>query len=139
MENFVVESHDHVKELQAFHPLSETEVHKVIKKLQTKSCGLGHSPTYIVKNHLDYFIKPYTHIDNLPLVNGKFADTWKCVIVSPLIKRQGAGMVKTNYCPVSNLSFLSKVTEKCMQEQFSEHSVMGVKKFCISECIQGRS
>ena len=34
---FVVESHDLVEELQAFHPLSETEVCKVIKKLQTKS------------------------------------------------------------------------------------------------------
>ena len=64
----VVESHHHVKELQAFHPLSETEVGMVIKKLQTKSCELDHIPTYIVKNHLDYFIQPYTHIVNLSLV-----------------------------------------------------------------------
>ena len=71
----VVESHDHVKELQACCPLSETEVHKVIKKLQTKSCELDHIPTYIVKHHLDYFIKPYTHVVNLSLVNGKFVDT----------------------------------------------------------------
>ena len=119
---FVVESHSHVKELQAFCPLSETEVHKVIKKLQTKSCELDHISTYIVKNHLDYFIKPYIHIVNLSLVNGKFADTWKCVIPRPLIKKHGAGMMKTNYHPVSNLSFLLKVTEKCAQEQFSEHS-----------------
>ena len=65
---FVVESHYHVKELQAFHPLSETEVCKVIKKLQTESYELDLFPTYIVKNHLDYFIKPYTHIVNLSLV-----------------------------------------------------------------------
>ena len=82
----MVQSHDHVKELQAFHPLSETEVHKVIKKLQTKSCDLDHIPTYTVKYNLDYFIKPYTHIVNFSLFNGKFADTWKCVIQRPLIK-----------------------------------------------------
>ena len=62
---------------------------------------------------------------NLSLVNGKFADTWKCVILRPLLENQGAGMMKTNFCPVSKLSFLSKVTEKCVQEQFSS----GDKKF----------
>ena len=123
----MVESHDYVKELQAFHPLSETEVHNVIKKLQKKSCELDHIPTYIVKNHLDYFIKSYMHIVNLPLVNGEFADTWKCAILRPLIKKQGAGMMKTNYHSVSNLSFLLKVTEKCVQEQFSEHWVVAMK------------
>ena len=44
-------------------------------------------------------------------------------------KKHGAGMMKTNYCPVSNLSFLPKVTEKCVQEQFSEHSVGAMKNF----------
>ena len=72
----VVESYDHVKELQAFLPLSETEVHMVIKKLQTKSCELDQIPKYLVKNQLDYFVKPYTPIFNLSLVNGKFGDTW---------------------------------------------------------------
>ena len=42
-------------------------------------------------------------------------------------KKQGVGTMKTNYHPVSNLSFLWKVTEKCVQEQFSEHSVMAMK------------
>ena len=82
----MVESHNHVKELQAFSPLSETEVHKIIKKLQTKSCELDCNPKYIVKNHLDYIIKPYTHTVNLSLVNGKFVDTLKCVILRPVIK-----------------------------------------------------
>ena len=36
-------------------------------------------------------------------------------------------MMKTNYHPVSNLSFLSKETDKCVQEQFSEHSVVVMK------------
>ena len=74
----MVEGHKHVQELQAFHPLSETEVQKVIKKLHTKSYELDHIPTYIVKNHLDFFPKPYTHIANLSLVNSPFAHIWKC-------------------------------------------------------------
>ena len=79
------------------------------------------------KNYLEYFIKSYTHIVYLSLVNGKFVDTWKCVILRPLIKRQGAGTLKTKYHPISNLSFLSKVTEKCVQEWFSVHSVVAMK------------
>ena len=86
---FVVESHEHVKELQAFYPLSETEIHKVINKLQTKSCELDHIPTYLMKNHLDYFIKPYIHIGNLSLVNGKSGDTWKCAISKASNKKAG--------------------------------------------------
>ena len=49
------------------------------------------------------------------------------MILRPLIKKQGAGMMKTNYHPVSNLSFLLKVTEKCVQKQFNEHSVVVMK------------
>ena len=37
-------------------------------------------------------------------------------------------MMKTNYHPVSNLSFLLKVMENCVQEQFNEHSVVVMKK-----------
>ena len=42
-------------------------------------------------------------------------------------KKQGTGTMKSNYYLVSNLSFLSKVNEKCVKEQFSEHSVVVMK------------
>ena len=42
-------------------------------------------------------------------------------------KKQGAGTIKTSYLPVSNLSFLSKVIEKCVQEQFCKHSVVAME------------
>ena len=42
-------------------------------------------------------------------------------IIHPLIKKLGLELVYSNYRPVSNLPFLSKVVEKCMLKQFNIH------------------
>ena len=45
--------------------------------LQTKSCDIDIIPTKILKEKLDSFIKPITHIVNLSLEKGKFYDESK--------------------------------------------------------------
>ena len=54
-----------------------------------------------------------TKIINLSLNTGKFNDGWKLAVVRPLIKALPKGTNKTNCRPVSNLSFISKIVEKC--------------------------
>ena len=58
---------------------------------------------------------------NLSLQEGVFAESWKMAIICPLIKKLGLELVYSNYRPVSNLPFLSKVVEKCMLKQFNIH------------------
>ena len=41
--------------------------------------------------------------------------------MKPLIKSRQKGTIQSNYQPVSNLSFISKVIEKCAIEQFNKH------------------
>ena len=41
--------------------------------------------------------------------------------MKPLIKSKQKGTIKSNYQPVSNLSFILKVVEKCVLEQFNKH------------------
>ena len=63
----------------------------------------------------------YNHIVNSSLDIGEFCKEWKKALVKPLIKNVSAGTVKTNYRPVSNLGFISKIVEKVTFEQFTEH------------------
>ena len=94
---------------------------KAVLKLHSKSCELDIIPTKLVKAHLDYFIDAYTKIVNLSLKTGEFYDDWKSVLLRPLQKKKGIDMSYVKYRPVSNLSFLSKLVEKCVLIQFNNH------------------
>ena len=50
-----------------------------------------------------------------------FIDRWKTAILRPLLKKSGLKLIKKNYRPVNNLSFLSKVVERCILEQLNSH------------------
>ena len=52
---------------------------------------------------------------------GVFAKNWKVAAIKPLLKKIGLDLIPQNYCPVSNLSFLGKVLECCVLNQFDQH------------------
>ena len=62
-----------------------------------------------------------TRIVNISLTEGKFPSQWKIASTRPLLKKIGLELLAKNYRPVSNLSFLSKLVEKCMLSQFNSH------------------
>ena len=62
-----------------------------------------------------------TYITNSSLDTSSFCEEWKEAIIKPLVKKPSGGLVKTNYRPVSNLGYISKVVEKVTLEQFTEH------------------
>ena len=62
-----------------------------------------------------------TQIINKSLETNQFCSEWKEALVKPLIKKPTAGQEKLNYRLVSNLSFISKVAEKVILTQFTEH------------------
>ena len=49
-----------------------------------------------------------------------FVHEWKEAIIRPLLKK-GLALELANYRPVSNLTFMSKVLEKCALQQFNTH------------------
>ena len=100
--------------------LSETEIKHSISKLETKSCELDLVPKKILKEYLDYFIKAITHVVNLSMQNGQFDDDWKGVV---LMKKRNGPRVNNNYRPESNLPFISKLVEKCVQDHFVNQNV----------------
>ena len=109
-------------ELNQFKPVSEDQVKKIIFSLPTKSCELDAIPTHLLKDILPGILPIITRIINLSLQQGTFADLWKTAIVRPQIKKIGQELLLSNYRPVSNLSFLSKVLEKAALSQFMDYS-----------------
>ena len=62
-----------------------------------------------------------TSLVNISLRNGVFASRWKTSIIRPLLKKSTLDLISSRYCPVSNLSFLSKCLEKCAVDCVNEH------------------
>ena len=67
-------------------------------------------------------IRAITKLVNLSLTEGAFASQWNIALLRPLLKKIGLDiMEKSNYRPVSNLSFLRCLVEKCVLIQFNKH------------------
>ena len=62
-----------------------------------------------------------TTMINQSLTTGEFLDDWKVAVVRPFIKGPNMDTELKNYTPISNLSFLSKITEKAAQLQLQKH------------------
>ena len=58
---------------------------------------------------------------NLSLSEGYVPDSWKVAILTPILKKYGLDLVFENFRPVSNLSFVTKATEKAVVNQLFEH------------------
>ena len=108
-------------QLSSFTPLSTAEVRELINKSKTKSCMLDPIPTALLKLCIDELLHPITDIVNSSLQEGIFPENWKTAIVMPLLKKTGLDLIFKNYRPVSNLSFVSKVTERAGLSQYVDH------------------
>ena len=89
--------------------------------MPSKTCQLDIIPTDKLKEVLEGCLPAITHITNSSLDTSSFCEEWKEAIVKPLVKKPSGGLVKTNYIPVSNLKFISKVAEKVTLGQFTKH------------------
>ncbi|VDI82656.1 Hypothetical predicted protein [Mytilus galloprovincialis] len=105
----------------SFKNLSEDEVKTIINKLQCKSCELDILPTKVLKSFLSELLPVITKLVNLSLSQGVFPLRWKQAVSRPLLKKAGLELIYSNYRPVSNLSFLSKLIEKCALYRLNEH------------------
>ena len=54
---------------------------------------------------------------NLSLQTGYFAETWKTVVVHPSLKKPGLDLLFKNFRLISNLQFVSKLTERVVASQ----------------------
>jgi hypothetical protein len=111
------------KPFEQFTELSTPDVVKMLKNSKNKQCRLDPIPTRILKLNLTSVAPVIKTMINLSLSTGCFAADWKEAIVTPLQKKVGKDTSLANYRPVSNLSLISKLTEKAVIAQLNEHMV----------------
>ena len=108
--------------LSSFRSCTPAEIRRIVMTSPIKSCSLDPVPTFLVREFIDLLLPYITSMVSASLAAGLLPDSQKHAIVSPLLKKPGldvAGMA--NYRPVSNLTFVSKVTERAVASQLNEY------------------
>ena len=95
--------------MDRFNVFADEEIKTLIMKSPNKSSYLDPLPTKLLKQCIDILIPVITEIVNKSLMSGCFPDILKNAIVTPIMKNYKSGTIYTNYRPISNLPFLSKI------------------------------
>ena len=102
--------------------VTEVEMLKVMKKMHgKKSCGLDWMCGYSLKMVHDVIEPEIRHIINLTIRNSSYVHSWKCARVLPSFKNKGNRSDLKFYRPLSNISEISKIAEKCVYNQLYEY------------------
>jgi len=109
-------------EFNKFSPISTTDLKEIIKELPNKSSALDAIPIFIFKHCEEELIGIVQFIVNQSLTTGKFPDRLKSAMIRPSLKKPGLDTDDlTNYRPISNLSYLSKLIEKIVNNQLTTY------------------
>ena len=116
------------KLLQTFTPVTEQFVSEILQKTVPNSCDLDPIPTKLLYEKIDVLLPTIINIINTSLASGFVPPDFKTAIVKPLLKKPSLDQnVLKNYCPISNLPFLSKILEKVVLQkclaQFQENNL----------------
>ena len=110
--------------LSLFQPATVVEITKIITHLPNKQCDLDPLPTFLLKKCLSVLAPTITNIINLSLSTGEFPSNFKQSIITPLIKKPSLDKENlSNYRPISNLSFLSKLAERVVKNRLEQHLI----------------
>jgi hypothetical protein len=94
----------------------------LVIKSKTTTCALDPLPTKLVKQYIPELLPLLMHIINLSIATGEFPQEWKTAFVVPLLKKAGLDPIQKNYRPVSNIQYVSKLTEPVVVNQLCLHS-----------------
>ena len=109
-----------------FNEITENDTYKVIKSLNArKSCGYDHLSAKFLKLGIDVISSQLTPIINKCINMSIFPDMLKHAQITPIFKKKNEPD-KRNYRPVSVLTALSKIFERCISDQLN---VYGEKVF----------
>ena len=86
------------------------------------SCSLDPVPTLMREAHLDCLLPSITNLVNESMSVGIVPTKMKAALVTPLLKMPSLDKnVMENFRPVSNLSFISKLTERVVLKGLTDH------------------
>ena len=105
-----------------FRMISEEELVSIVKSMSSKHCDLDPLPTWVVKECIRDLAPVLTSMVNHSLHQSTVAASLQKAIVFPTIKNlYGDREALSNYRPVSNIPFLSKLLEKVVLTQLNDY------------------
>lgn len=114
------------------YPVTENEIKNCIHSLKNKgSPGEDGLCSITLKTSMEYISKPLQYLINLIFQQGIFPEILKTSTVIPIFK-QGDITQMSNYRPISLISNISKIVEKCLKKRILEH----LNKFKIISPLQ---
>ena len=116
------------------------EVEKLIASALNKTCQLDLAPAWLLKEMRGQLAPFVALLFNKSLDTGSFPAEFKQAVVRPLLKNSGLDTAEMkNNRHVSNLSFLSKLLEKFVQDRLQvllDISDLMPPTVCLSEVPQ---
>lgn len=104
--------------LKSFKPVSLSFLTETIFQMKPTTCSLDFIPTKFLKDVIDTVGPSILSIINSSLAEGTVPPAFKHAVVQPLLKKPNLDpCVLSNFRPISNLPFLSKVLEKVVSYQ----------------------
>ena len=102
--------------------MNEVDVKHLITKSGKKSCALDPNAYFFGHRVSRRFMSVITRLINLSLDSGLFPDNWKHAEVRPGVKNNSSSALSfSNLRPISNLTFVSKLTEQAVSDQTHNH------------------
>ena len=108
--------------LSCFKSVTLSDVSKLLSRMTIKSCPLDPVPASVLKQCTSVLLPVMTRIVNQSLSLAAFPDCFKLALLNPLLKKPTLDVeVLSNFRPISNLMFMSKLTEKVVASQLINH------------------
>ena len=120
--------------LSSFRSVTSSDISKLIGRSTIKSCPLDPVPASVLKQcGISVLLPVVTRIINQSICSGVVPESFKLALLNPLLKKPHLDSeVFANFRPISNLTFLSKLTESVVASQLIER----VTNNCLDEIMQ---
>src|SRR6218665_3531104 len=111
-----------VHRMATLREISSVELRSVIMSSAPKSCELDSLLASLIQDYVDNLLPFLTLLCNRSLQEGVLPDPQKRSVIFPALKRDGLDLKDpSNFRPISNISFLSKIIEKIVSEQITSY------------------
>ena len=108
--------------LSEFDLVTDEDVLKLIRSSTIKACKLDPLPATIMRSCYSALVPVFKTVINLSLSTGSMPEDLKIASLRPLLKKPNADCEQfSNFRPVSNLKFLSKLVEKSVFAQLNNY------------------
>lgn len=101
------------------HPMPPEDIKKIILFIHSDAVGCDDISLCMIATSLDCILLAINHLINCSLNFEIFLSLWRKADIIPLPKNKKRTLPE-HFCPISILSFLSKVLKACVYKQLSQ-------------------